>query len=335
MKNINAARVAVTLGDACGIGPEVAIKTLAKYPRLRSRCFLVGDPDVACREIIRNRLSKKVRLTLAGSPGEIGHENFLWMVDRGYAGLAGQAYGKESALAGRAAFFWLVEAARWAINGVAGALVTAPVSKHAVSRTVRGFTGQTEVVARLSGVREPVMMLGGKILRVVPATRHVALSAVPRLLNTGMLARSIITTSRGLAKWLGVHKPRIAVCGLNPHAGEGGLLGREEIAVIIPAVRRSVRAGVRASGPHPADTVFAQALKGRYDAVVAMYHDQALIPIKTVEADDAVNATLGLPFLRTSPAHGTAFDIAGRGVARIGSMKAAIEMAIEGALRRG
>ena len=134
---------------------------------------------------------------------------------------------------------------------------------------------------------------------------------------------------------MGVRKPRIAVCGLNPHAGEGGLLGREELAVITPAVRRAVRAGVRASGPHSADTVFARALKGGYDAVVAMYHDQALIPIKTVEADDAVNATFGLPFLRTSPAHGTAFDIAGKGIACIASTRAAIEMAIKGAERRG
>jgi len=167
-----AVRVAVTLGDVCGIGPETVIKTLAKYPRLRSRCFLVGDPDVACRELRLNKLSNKVRLSLAGSPAEVGNDDSLWMVDRGYPGLARLFPGKESALAGRAAFFWLVEATRWAINGRAGALVTAPVSKHAVSRTVQGFSGQTEVVARLAGVRDPVMMLGGLPLLVsekVPA----------------------------------------------------------------------------------------------------------------------------------------------------------------------
>ena len=329
-----APRVAVTLGDVCGVGPETAIRVLAGNFRLRSRCFLVGDLDIVCREIRLNRLSGKVRLAVVGSPQEIRGGNSLWLVDRGYKGLADLPYGKENKLAGRAAFFWLVEAADWAVRGVAGALVTAPVSKQAVAMTVPGFSGQTEVVARLSGVREPVMMLGGKRLRVVPATRHVPIKLVPRLLNTGMLSRAIITTANGLERWLGIRNPRIAVCGLNPHAGEGGLLGDEDLGIISPAVRRAVRAGIRASGPHPADTVFARALQGSYDAVVAQYHDQALIPLKTVEGGDAVNATLGLPFLRTSPAHGTAYDIAGRGIASISSMKAAMDLAVTGADRR-
>jgi len=334
MNRKRAARVAVTMGDACGIGPEVAVRTLAGSERLRRACFLVGDRAVLCRELGRNRLSRRVVLRVASSPDEVGGGTALWLVDRPFRGLSSLPYGRESALAGRAALSWIKEAARWANEGKVGALVTAPVNKAAVARNSPGFTGQTEVVAREAGVRHPVMLLVGKRLRVIPATRHIPLARVPRALSVAELARTILTVSRDLRRWMGIARPRLAVCGLNPHAGEGGLLGREEVTIIVPAIRRASRLGARASGPHPADSVYSAALAGKFDAVVAMYHDQALIPVKTLERDETVNATLGLPFLRTSPAHGTAFDIAGKGRARCSSMRAAMEMAVRAARSR-
>jgi 4-hydroxythreonine-4-phosphate dehydrogenase len=215
-----------------------------------------------------------------------------------------------------------------ALAGRLGAVVTGPVCKEAVALARPGFRGQTEFLASLAGCREPVMMLAGPTLRVVPVTRHLPLRRVPGALSTGLILRAIRITASGLTRWFGVRRPRLAVCGLNPHAGEGGLLGHEDSRMIAPAVRAARRAGIRATGPLPADTVFAPARAGAYDAVVTMYHDQANIPIKMVEGPQAVNMTLGMPFLRTSPAHGTAFDIAWSGRARPDSMRAAIAMAV-------
>jgi 4-hydroxythreonine-4-phosphate dehydrogenase len=226
---------------------------------------------------------------------------------------------------------WLTAGTRLVLAGKAGALVTGPVAKASVALAVPGFRGQTEFVARLAGVREPVMMMAGPRIRAVVGTRHVGLRAMPRLVTGAMLDNAISVTARGLRRWFGIPRPRLAVCGLNPHAGESGLLGPEDERVIRPAVRRALRRGITASGPHPADSVFAAAMKGRYDAVIGMYHDQASIPAKTVDGPFSVNVTLGLPFLRTSPAHGTAFDIAGRRRADPTSMLAALEMALKAA----
>lgn len=327
-------RVAVTLGDPCGIGPEVAVGVLARSSRLRNACFMVGDRTVVERELRRPGVPR-VRLSIAESPEAVGGAGPLWLVNIPYPGLSALRPGRGGALSGLASHTWLRAGAEWARAGRAGALVTGPVSKEAVARTVPGFSGQTEVVARLAGVAEPVMLLAGRRLRVVPATRHIPLSRVPGALSVPRLARSIIATGRGLSRWLGVRRPRVAVCGLNPHAGERGLMGTEERRLISPAIRMARRGGVRAEGPFPADTVYAHALAGKYDVVVAMYHDQALIPIKTVEWGSAVNATLGLPFLRTSPAHGTAFDMAGRGRADRSSMLEALEMGVKAGRRRG
>jgi 4-hydroxythreonine-4-phosphate dehydrogenase len=239
--------------------------------------------------------------------------------------------GRVTREAGVLAARWLEDAARAVLRGEAAALVTGPVNKEAIALSVPGFRGQTEFIAALAGVREPVMMLAGPTLRVVCVTRHIPLSRVPRALSTGLIMRTILTVARDLVRWFGIVRPSIGVCGLNPHAGEGGLVGREDARVVAPAVRLALRRGVRVAGPLPADAAFAAGHRERYDAVVAMYHDQAMIPIKAVEMDRAVNATLGLPFLRTSPAHGTAFDIAGRGVARSDSMLAAIRMAVQSA----
>jgi 4-hydroxythreonine-4-phosphate dehydrogenase len=324
--------VAISLGDPAGIGPEVIVKTLLADSRLRSRCFLVGDPGVVRREI--RRLGRDPALAVEISlPGDSTRASAIRVLGVPGRRLTWPSYGRLSRDAGRMAAVWLEKAARLALAGNAGALVTGPVNKAAVAKSHHGFKGQTEFIAALAGVHDPVMMLAGPTLRVVPATRHIALADVPRTLTAGLVAGCILGCARGLARWFGIRRPRIAVCGLNPHAGEGGLTGREDAGIVAPGVLRAVRAGVNAVGPLPADMVFLAARRGRYDAVVAMYHDQAMIPIKTVEAERAVNATLGLPFLRTSPAHGTAFDIAGRGKANPESMRAAVEMAVKAAGR--
>lgn len=241
--------------------------------------------------------------------------------------VSGVRPGRWSKTTGRLALGWLEAATRSVLDGECAALVTGPVSKEACALSRPGFTGQTEFVAGLAGVHEPVMMLAGPRIRVVCVTRHLPVRRIAQALRTGLILRAIRTTAAGLARWWGIRAPRVAVTGLNPHAGEGGLLGTEDARIVAPAIRAARRGGLDATGPHPADTVFAAMLRGRYDAVVAMYHDQANIPVKTVDGWRAVNATLGLPFLRVSPAHGTAFDLAGTGKADPASMLAALELA--------
>ncbi len=322
-------RIVITLGDVCGIGPEVILKALAVLSGKTSRCVLVGDPGVVRRALSRFGLSRRLKIREMDVIRHAVRRGEVCLLSRPHHGLAVLPAGRESALAGRMAAEWLDTAVRLVREGEAGALVTGPVNKAAVARSVPGFRGQTEFIAMRAGVREPVMMLVGPTLRVVPITRHLPLRQALRMLSAGLVLRTILTTAGALRRWFGIARPRIAVTGVNPHAGEGGLMGEEDAGIIRPAVRRAAGRGVRASGPHPADTIFAAARQGRYDVVVTAYHDQAMIPIKTVEMDAAVNATLGLPFLRTSPGHGTAFDIANRGVANPYSMRAAIEMAIK------
>ena len=329
-------RAVITLGDACGIGPEVILKSLARKRELLPHCILVGDPTLVKRDLYRFGLTHRIRV-MAVDSFEVARRaiGVLLVLGRPHPGLRKLKPGRENALAGKMAAAWLKTGVDLVCRGAARSLVTGPVSKAAVARTHPGFRGHTEFIARAAKVREPVMMLAGPTLRVVPATRHVPLRKALAELNTGLLVRTIATTVRGLRRWFGIGRPRIAVCGVNPHAGEGGLLGHEDRRIVAPAVRRAAKGGMRVTGPVPADTVFAAARKGLYDAVVTAYHDQAMIPVKTVELDATVNVTLGLPFLRTSPAHGTAFDIAGKGKADPGSMLAAIEMGVAAAHRRG
>jgi 4-hydroxythreonine-4-phosphate dehydrogenase len=234
--------------------------------------------------------------------------------------------------AARAALAWLSDAAGRCLRGEASALVTAPLNKEAVIRTGRSeFVGQTEFLAQLAGSPRPVMMLlgpddRGRWLRVALATTHMPLSRVPAELTLEKVSQAIQATVRACHE-LGLPRARVAVCGLNPHAGEGGLLGQEEQTIVGPAVAGARQGGLDVVGPVAADTVFHLALKGDYDAVVAMYHDQGLGPLKMAAFERGVNWTLGLPFIRTSPDHGTAYDIAGRGLANPSSMIAAIRLA--------
>jgi 4-hydroxythreonine-4-phosphate dehydrogenase len=210
---------------------------------------------------------------------------------------------------------------------VIAGVVTATINKGWVSRAGFPVSGHTELLRDLTGAREVRMMLAGERLKVALVTIHLALEAVPRTLTTRDVTRTILIADAHLRQYHRTREPRLAVAALNPHAGEGGLFGHEEATIIAPAVRRACQAGARASGPYPADSLFFRAVSGEFDAVIAMYHDQGLIPLKLLHFHDAVNVTMGLPIVRTSPDHGTAYDIAGRGVADAGSMAAALLLA--------
>jgi 4-hydroxythreonine-4-phosphate dehydrogenase len=221
---------------------------------------------------------------------------------------------------------WVVEGAKRCLKAELSALATAPISKELLPRAGYAFVGQTELLAHLSRTKRFAMMLAGGPLRVALVTTHAPLRDVPKLIRTSKILEVIELTDE-ICRRFGIRRPRIGVAGLNPHAGEGGLLGHEEQRVIAPAVQHAARRGIAASGPHSADTLFYRAAHGQFDAVVAMYHDQGLAPLKLIAFDDGVNLTLGLPFVRTAPDHGTAPDIAGKGIARPNGMIAAINMA--------
>jgi 4-hydroxythreonine-4-phosphate dehydrogenase len=227
-------------------------------------------------------------------------------------------------------------AAALTVSGESAAIVTGPVSKAELAKVGFAFPGQTEFVADASGVaaEDAVMMLAGPSLRTVPLTVHVPLAQVPGLITAELILRRCRVVAAALRRDFGLARPRLALCGLNPHAGENGRMGREDGDIIAPAIAALRAEGIEASGPHPADTLFAPHLRDGYDVAVAMYHDQALIPLKALDFDRGVNVTLGLPIVRTSPDHGTAFGIAGTGEARAEATIAAIRMAGEIAARR-
>jgi len=283
---LNTPRIAITVGDPSGIGPEIAAKAAAD-----SSVLAVCEP------------------VIYGPPA-----------DRTFP--AGQL----SALAGRAAYELIVRATADAQRGIVDAIATAPVNKEAFRLAGLPWSGHTDLLANLTGAPHVAMMFDSDKLRVVLATVHIALRDVPGALTRASLEQTILLAARELPRF-GIARPRIAVAGLNPHAGEHGLFGIEEEETIRPAIEHSRAAGVEVSGPFPGDTVFVRASRGEFDIVVACYHDQGLIPVKLLAFGQAVNVTLGLPIVRTSVDHGTAFDIAGRGVADPGSMIAAVRLA--------
>jgi 4-hydroxythreonine-4-phosphate dehydrogenase len=241
--------------------------------------------------------------------------------------------GRPTEAGSRASAQWVVTAARAVLAGRAAALVTAPIAKRALHLAGHDLPGQTELLRDLAGAPRVAMMLVGERLRVILATTHCALREVPERLREVDLVALLALVERELREKFGLVRPRLALCALNPHAGEGGLLGDEEAALLEPAVLRARAEAIDVSGPHPADTLFVRAARGELDAVVAMYHDQALIPLKLLHFGGAVNVTLGLPFVRTSPDHGVAYDLAGQGRADPGSMRAALRLAARLAAR--
>ena len=318
--------IAISLGDVTGIGPEVTLKALAaEADQDETRYLLIGDSDYTAA------LYEQLGLQFPLQPfSEFGAEGRFFLHNPLREPLpTGLEAG--SPAAARAAVAWLTDGAQRCLSHDTDALVTAPLSKEAVVRSGQPFIGQTEFLSELAGTDRTIMMLlgdddRGRWLRVALVTTHLALKLVPEHLRAARIELAIELATKACQD-LGLARRRIAVCGLNPHAGEGGEFGREEIEIIKPVVEAAQKKGFNVTGPLPADTLFYYAFRGDYDAVVAMYHDQGLAPLKMVAFDNGVNWTLGLPFVRTSPDHGTAYDIAGQGVANPSSMRAAIRLA--------
>ena len=313
------------MGEPAGIGPEVAVKAFAALGGVvRGRPLrLVGDPEVFLKAA---RLSGLDSPLLASACIDTGHR-------------AETAPGTPSPQTADAVTAAISESVRAISAGEAAALTTAPIHKSVLTEAGFGFPGHTEYLAFLTGAERAVMMLASHelapVLRVVPVTIHIALREVMTLLTAELIRSTAEIVLRGLRQDFGIARPRLAVAGLNPHAGEDGTMGREDREIIAPAVA-SLRGGDREiAGPLPADTLFHDEARNAYDAALCMYHDQALIPIKTLAFWSGVNVTLGLPIIRTSPDHGTAIDIAGRNIANEKSMIAALTMAAEIADRRG
>ena len=318
--------IGVSLGDITGIGPEVTLKSLALGAQDdNTRYLLIGDAEHARR--LNDQLGLKLLLQTYADKDEPGR--FFLRQSLPDALPADLLEG--SPAAARAAVAWVREGAERCLRGQLDALVTAPVNKEAIVRSGQPFIGQTELLSQLAGTdRTAMMLLGqddrGRWLRVALATTHLPLKLVSDHLTQAKI-EMVIELAAQACRDLGLPRARVAVCGLNPHAGEGGEMGTEEQTTIAPAVRAAHSRQIDVVGPLSADALFYHAFKGDYDAVVAMYHDQGLVPLKMIGFDTGVNWTLGLPFIRTSPDHGTAYDIAGQGKANPSSMLAAIRLA--------
>jgi 4-hydroxythreonine-4-phosphate dehydrogenase len=318
--------IGITLGDVTGIGPEVTLRALAAVAANDdTQYLLIGDENYACR--LNEKLGTK--LPLKKFSGYDGAGKIF--TTRPFAELLPENLPAGSPAAANAAVASLRDGAERCLRRELGALVTAPVNKEAIIRAGNPFIGQTEFFSEISKTKRYAMMLLGhderdRWLRVALVTIHTSIKSVPKKITPEKIALAIELAVQA-CRDLGLPRARIAVCGLNPHAGEGGEFGDEEIKIITPAVLAAQKHGLDVVGPLSGDTVFHYALCGDFDAVVAMYHDQGLAPLKAVAFDTGVNWTLGLPFIRTSPDHGTAYNIAGKGIADPSSMIAAIRLA--------
>jgi len=324
------ALLALSMGDAAGIGPEIVVRALAGGQA--GRCIVVGSAEVMRQAVQQTGLLLPVALLQSPDDGAPPGCLPVWQPPGLPTGLAALVPGQVQAEAGRAAACCIEAAARLALAGTVAGIVTAPIHKEALAASGVHFPGHTEMLQALAGGGPVRMMLANEQLRVVLVTIHVALRRAIDLLDFDGVLQTLRIVQAS-ARQLGVVRPRIAVAGLNPHAGEGGLFGDEERLFIAPAIAAAVAEGIDARGPFAPDTVFMRARHappdhpGEFDVVVAMTHDHGLIPVKYLGVEQGVNVTLGLPFVRTSPDHGTAFDIAGRGIADARSFEAALRMA--------
>jgi 4-hydroxythreonine-4-phosphate dehydrogenase len=327
----NDAPLAVTMGDPSGIGPEIIAKMYLRRPDKR-RWIFVGDPLVMEDAFSALGADMWVRRVSSIDDAVFADGTLNVLASSRLTDLP--PVGRVSAISGQAAFDAIVTAIWLARDVRVGGIVTAPIHKEALAAAGLHYPGHTEILADHGGATRVAMMLANEDIRTVLVTIHCSLAEA---ISRGDFAAQMnaIRLAHDGARSLGIAHPRIAVAGLNPHAGEGGLFGDEEIRFIRPAIEAARAEGIDASGPWPGDTVFMQARKGRFDIVVAQYHDQGLIPVKYMGLDKGVNITLGLPFVRTSPDHGTAFDIAGRGIADPSSLETAFDYAerLKAALR--
>ncbi len=326
--------LAVSLGDPAGVGPELICEAWARRDSATLPAFFVTGGAGILADAARTRgLIVPVRPIADPAEAAAIFPDALPVLgpdDGPYCPGAPDPAGARLALSS------LTRATALAIAGKAGGLVTGPIAKALLAQVGFHHPGQTEFVADACGIvaDDAVMLLAGPSLRTVPLTVHVALAEVPRLITTDLIVSRATITARGLQQDFGIAQPRLAITALNPHGGEGGKFGDEEVPIIAPAIAALRAGGIDASGPHSADALFAPHMRGSFDVAICMYHDQALIPIKALDFDQGVNMTLGLPIVRTSPDHGTAFGIAGQRLAHPGAMIAAIRMAGECAKRR-
>lgn len=324
----------MSLGDPAGVGPELICQAWARRAEARLPPFFAMG-GVRLLEAAAKARGLDVPVILIGDPAAAASGfarglPVLGELDAPYRPGAPDADGARLALAS------LEQAAALAVAGEAGGLITGPIAKARLAEVGFAFPGQTEFVADACGAaaEDAVMLLAGPSLRTVPITVHCALSEVPARLSADLICRRARIVAEGMRRDFGIAAPRLAIAALNPHAGEDGRMGDEEQRIIAPAIEALRAEGIDASGPHPADSLFAPRARATYDVAIAMYHDQALVPLKALDFDEGVNMTLGLPVVRTSPDHGTAFAIAGKRVADPGATIAAIRLAGEAAARR-
>jgi len=322
--------IAITMGDPCGVGPEIIVKAL-HAPGIAALCTPVVIGDRPALERALRVVGSHLTIHLVSEPEEAlsapaGSLPLLALSELAEDDIR---YGAPTAASGDAVYRYICAAAGYCLEGRVAAMATAPISKEAMNRAGHDYPGHTELLAELCGTDNFVMMLAGDLLRVSLVTIHEALADIPRLVTYEQVLKTIRITAAGVARLTGIARPRLAVLALNPHCGEGGMFGGEDASVIAPAVAAAQGEGIDAVGPLSADTLFHFARQGEYDGVVAMYHDQGLIPLKMLHFDDGVNITLGLPIIRTSVDHGTAYALAGTGQASEQSLLAALRMAVQ------
>lgn len=319
--------IAITMGDPTGIGPEIIVRALAN-PEIGDFCRPLVLGDAVAMERALDITGERLELLTveAGSFEEESAKGVIRLFPLSRLDVSEMEFGRPGAAAGDAMYRYIAMATRLCVSGQVAAMTTGPISKEALNRAGHHYPGHTELLAEMTGAKGFVMMLAGERLKVTLVTIHEALKDVPQLLTFDRVLSTIRITHHDLNRYFRTN-PRLAVLALNPHCGEGGLFGDEEQRIIKPAVDAARGEGFDVVGPLSADTLFHFAAQGEYDAVVCMYHDQGLIPLKLLHFDDGVNVTLGLPIIRTSVDHGTAYDLAGTGHASCRSMTAAIRMA--------
>ncbi len=326
--------VGITMGDPAGVGPEVIVKALSD-PGIFQICrpVVLGEQGIISKavNILESEVQVYATINIKAATYQAGRINIVNLSSLGANTLV---FGRGDEGFAEAVINYVKTGARLALNGEIEAIATAPINKAVINKAGYNFSGHTELLAELTKTKDYVMMLAGNRLKVALVTTHCRLNDVAGLLDIERIYMIIEVTDRSLKEYFGLSRPKLAVASLNPHAGEGGLFGDEEERIIAPAVNRAKKAGIDAIGPLPADTLFYYASRGDYDVVICMYHDQGLIPLKLLSFQDAVNVTLGLPIIRTSVDHGTAYDIAGTGKADETSLKNAIKLAASMAAKK-
>jgi 4-hydroxythreonine-4-phosphate dehydrogenase len=318
--------IGISMGDPSGIGPEIILKALSDssiYEFCKPLVF--GDPG--CLTMDLNRPKGLFIKEISTPDKALGVPGNIDLIACSRLKRDSMLPGKPSREGGIAMVGYIIKAVEKAISDEISAIVTCPINKSLMNSAGYTFEGHTQLISHLTGSKDYTMMLAGERLRVTLVTIHCALKDVPANIDENRIFKTITGTSNALKEDFNIKNPRIAVAALNPHGGEEGLFGSEEKEIILPAVKRALKAGYNVTGPLPSDTLYFKAVSGEFDAVVNMYHDQGLIPLKLLHFSDAVNVTLGLPIVRTSVDHGTAYDIAGKGLAKPDSLKAAIKMA--------